>query len=130
MDTHKTEPKEVVRTEVATSLQHKSELKQFDDGSVVIDVQLHGNTRELQAIALGKTTGGFVPNILKHGEHAGQHNPDQLDFRIVLKPVPFEAIKDEPTKEDVKALEHKARGGAKAHDEEEEDAKHNKAKSA
>lgn len=108
------------KTEVATSLQHSSKLTQFDDGSVVIDVQLHGNTRELQAIALGKTSGGFVPNILKTGENAGEHNPDQLDFRIVLRPVPFSAIKDEPTKEEVKALEAKARGTAKSHDPEEE----------
>ena len=114
---HETEtPKPEV---VATSLTHQSSLKQLDDGSVVIDVSLHGNTKELQAIALGKTSGGFVPNILQTGEKAGEHNPDQLDFRIVLKPVPFSALKDEPSDEDVKKLEHKARGGAKSHDEEE-----------
>jgi hypothetical protein len=132
---HEHHAKEVKPTN--PSLIHKTELRQFDDGTYVIDVQLHGNPRELQAIALGKTTGGFVKNILPTGEH----NPDQLDFRIVLKPS-LEAIKDEPEIAEAKAkdeatkeerarhhqeLEARARGAVPSYDEEtpkEERARH------
>lgn len=95
-------------------LQHKTELKQNDDGSVVIDVQLFGNQTELAAIALGKVNGGFVK------QPEGSENPDQLDIRLVLKPVPLEVVTDEPTKEDIKKLEARARGTAKAHAHEDE----------
>src|SRR5882724_8087220 len=86
-------------------LHHKTEVKQNEDGSTVLDVYLTGNPVELAAFAHGKVHGGFVKSTLPTGEP----NPDELHIALKLQSAELPAH----SKENVEKLEAKARGEEK-----------------